>query len=287
MPPAATGQRATGSPRRSVLRGLGGRQVVALDGGLAQLVFLDLAARRHRVLLDEVHVLGDLVMGDVLATVLLGVLFGQRGVLFLYYGGGYPLAVLLVGDAVDLDVRDTGMCVETLLDLARVDVLAAADNHVVRPAGYREVTVLVHGRQISGVQPSILVYNLGGFIGHLVVALHNVVAAGAEVTLLSRPDLFTGVHINELHLYVRELAAHGRNPAFYGVVGARLGYNGAGFGLAISDGDLVRPHVVYDLLHHLYRTGAPSHDPGAQTGGVVLPIVFVLELRDEHGRHPE
>src|SRR5215212_4338327 len=104
MPPAATGQRATGSPRRSVLRGLGGRQVVALDGGLAQLVFLDLAARRHRVLLDKVHVLGDLVVRDVLATVLLDILVGQGGILFLYNGGGL-LAVLLVGDAVDLDVR--------------------------------------------------------------------------------------------------------------------------------------------------------------------------------------
>src|ERR687894_55864 len=262
-------------------------ELVAFDGGLAQFVFLDLAARRHRVLLDEIHVLGDLVVSYVLAAVLLGVLFGQGGILFLYDGGGDSLAVLLVRDAVDLDVGDLGMGVEELLDLARIDVLAAADDHVICPAGYLEVTVLVHDRQVPGMQPSIFVYNLGGLIGHLVVALHDVVAAGAEVALLSRPDLLAGVHVHELDLDVRELASHGRDPALYRVVRAGLGDDGAGLGLAVGDGDLVRPHIVDDLFHHLFGAGAPRHYPGAQAGGVVLLVVLVLELRDEHGRHAE
>src|SRR5215207_4167559 len=80
-------------------------QAVALDGGLAQLVLLDLAARRHRVLLDEVHVEGDLEAGDVLPAILLHVLLGEVGVrLLLYYRGGDLLAVLFVRDAVDLHV---------------------------------------------------------------------------------------------------------------------------------------------------------------------------------------
>ena len=41
---------------------------MALDGRFAELVFLDLAARRHRVLFDEVYVLGGLIVGGVLAS---------------------------------------------------------------------------------------------------------------------------------------------------------------------------------------------------------------------------
>ena len=51
-------------------------EVVVFDGGLAELVFLDLTARGHRVLVNEVHVLGHLVAGDVLAAVFLDVFFG-------------------------------------------------------------------------------------------------------------------------------------------------------------------------------------------------------------------
>src|SRR5918992_5527012 len=262
-------------------------ELVAFDGGLAKFVFLDLAARRHRVLLDEIHVLGDLVVGDVLAAVLLDVLVGQRGIVLLYDGGGYPLAVLLVGDDVDLDVGDLGVSVEKLLDLTRVDVLATANDHVLRPPGYLDVPVLVHSRQVPGVQPALLVYNLFGLVGHLVVALHDVVAAGAEVALLVGPDLFAGVHVHEPDLDVRELASHGRYPALYRVVRAGLGDDGAGLGLTVGDGDLVRPHIVDDLFHHLFGAGAPRHYPGAQAGGVVLLVVLVLELRDEHGRHAE
>ena len=51
-------------------------EVVVFDGGLAEPVFLDLTARGHRVLVNEVHVLGHLVAGDVLAAVFLDVFFG-------------------------------------------------------------------------------------------------------------------------------------------------------------------------------------------------------------------
>jgi hypothetical protein len=90
---------------------------VAFDGGLAQLVFLDLAARRHRVLLDEVHVPGDLVAGDVLAAELAHLVLGEGGAPPPHDGGGDLLAVPLVRDAVDLDVGDLGVRVEELLDL--------------------------------------------------------------------------------------------------------------------------------------------------------------------------
>ncbi len=91
--------------------------------------------------------------------------------------GGDLLSVLLVRDTVDLHVRDIGMGVEELFDLPRVDILAAPDDHVLRPAGYPDVSILVHDRQVSGVEPAVLVYGFLGPLGHLVVALHNEVSA--------------------------------------------------------------------------------------------------------------
>ena len=56
-------------------------EVVAFYGGLAELVLLDLAARGHRVLLDEVDVFGDFEVCDALAAVVLDVLRGNVGAL--------------------------------------------------------------------------------------------------------------------------------------------------------------------------------------------------------------
>ena len=121
----------------------------------------------------------------LVAAVLLDVFRGEVGAWRASYGGGDLLAVLLVGDAVDLDVADLGVGVEELLDLARVDVLAAADDHVLRPARDPDVPVLVHDREVPGVQPALLVYDLVGLVVHLVVALHDVVAARPELALLA------------------------------------------------------------------------------------------------------
>ena len=46
------------------------------------------------------------------------------------------------------------MAVEELLDLARIDVLAAADHHVLDAADDVAVALVVHGREVAGVHPA-------------------------------------------------------------------------------------------------------------------------------------
>src|SRR5215212_1052573 len=263
-------------------------QAVSLYGGLAQPVLLDLATRRHRVLIYEVHVEGDLEAGYVLLAILFEVFFGEAGVrLLLYYYGGDLFAVLLVRDAVYLHVGDVRVGVEELLDLARVDVLAAPDDHVLRPARDPNVPVLVHDRQVACVQPAVVVYDLGRLVLHLVVPLHDEVPPGPQLALLARLAVSARLDADYTHLGLGQRTAHGRDPQLERVVGACLGDNGAGLGLAVSYGDLRRPHDVNDLLHHLHRARRTGHYSGPQRARVVILEVGMLELCYEHSRHTE
>src|SRR5919112_2350924 len=119
------------------------------------------------------------------------------------------------------------------------------------------------------MQPAVFIYGLFGLLGHLVVALHHVVAAGADLALLPRRDLLAALRVHDLDLDLWQSAPDGRDPPIYRVVGPRLGDDRARFGLAVGDGDLLGPHIVDDLAHHLLGAGSPGHDPGAQRGGVV------------------
>src|SRR5690242_18775961 len=109
-------------------------QVELGDGGFAHLELLDLPGDRHRELGGEPDVARDLVVRDLALAVL-----PDRGGVKLRagpqpYPGAQLLAVLQVGNADDLDLLDGRMAVEELLDLARVDVLAAPDHQVLDPA---------------------------------------------------------------------------------------------------------------------------------------------------------
>ena len=88
-------------------------------------------------------------------------------------------------DTDDLHVRDVRVRVEELLDLARVDVLAAADHEVLDPADDVEVAVAVHGGQVAGVHPPRAVEDVSSLLRLVPVADHHRVAAGAQLTGLA------------------------------------------------------------------------------------------------------
>jgi hypothetical protein len=76
---------------------------------------------------------------------------------------------------------DGGMLVEHLLDLPRVDVVAAADDQVLLPVHDVEVAAGVDPGQVTGVEPAVA-DRLGGGLGALPVALHHVREATGEVS---------------------------------------------------------------------------------------------------------
>jgi hypothetical protein len=65
------------------------------------------------------------------------------------------LAPALVRNADDRCLRTAGVLVEDVLDLGRVDVLAARDDHVLRPADDPVVALVVARRDVAGEEPAV------------------------------------------------------------------------------------------------------------------------------------
>ena len=100
--------------------------------------------------------------------------------------GDDDFAEAFVGNADDLHLADLGVRVEKLLDLAGIDVFAAANDHVARAAGDVEASVFAHHAQVAGVQPAVGLDHLRGSFGIAVIALHHRVAANADFALHRR-----------------------------------------------------------------------------------------------------
>ncbi len=175
---------------------------------------LHLAGHGHRKLGDELDVARDLVVGDLSLAEGTHLLRGQRLAGLDANPGAQLLAIAVVGDAEHLGVLDLRMLVEILLDLARIEVLAAADHHVLDAADDVAVALVVDGGEIAGVHPAAVVQHLGGLLRFVPVAQHDAVAARAQFTgLAARHDL--ALEIDDLHLDVRMNAADRRHAPFH------------------------------------------------------------------------
>src|SRR4051794_14197665 len=174
---------------RSAPHALGDLDVALEDlarGALGQLVEEPHAARvlvRRDALLDEI---AHVVLARVLA-----VLEHDRGADLLPH--------LLVGHSDHGGLGDGGVLVEDLLDLARVDVVAPADDHVLLAVDDEEVAVLVDLGHISRVEPAVAHDLLRGVVA-VPVALHEVVTADGDLAPLTLRDLLA-VLVDDLHLH--------------------------------------------------------------------------------------
>src|SRR3954451_12063006 len=131
--------------------------VVAGRPTVTQLVLLDLARRGQRQNIERYPMLGRLLRRQVLAHVAEKLVLADR----LTGSGaderGDHLAHQVIGKPDDRNLTDSRMSEEELLQFARIDVLAASDDHVFEAALDRAVATLVHRAQIARVQPSIAV----------------------------------------------------------------------------------------------------------------------------------
>src|SRR4029077_11820361 len=127
--------------------------------------------------------------------------------------------VLLGGNPDHLHVRDIRVAVQELFDLARIDVLAAADDHVLDPADDVDVTVRVHRGQVAGVHPAGGIDGLARRLFVVPVPPHDHVAAAAELARDVPWNDSAGSRIDDLDLDVWVYAPDGRYALFERIVG--------------------------------------------------------------------
>jgi hypothetical protein len=124
-----------------------------------------------------------------------------------------------------------------LLDLAGVDVLPATDDHVLEPPGNGEVAAAVEDAEVPGVEPAVAVDGLGGAFGHVEVAEHGLVAAGADLARLPDRHGLAGERVADGDLDVGQRAAGGCGLVLGGVVRTDLSHHGRQLCLAVDGGE--------------------------------------------------
>ena len=142
------------------------------------------------------------------------VVFGRLGAGLGDDPGAELFAVLLVGHAHHLHVLHLGVAVQKLFNLARVDVLAATDHHVLDAAYDVHVALGVHGGQVAGVHPAAFVNRLAGLGLVAPVAVHDRIAACAELATLAHGHDGTGFGIDDFDFKMRLHPAHGGHAFF-------------------------------------------------------------------------
>src|SRR6516225_8497132 len=177
--------------------------------------------------------------------------------------GAQLLAIALVGDADHLHILNLRVAIEELLDLARIDVLAAADHHVLNPPDDVAIALLVDRREIASVHPTRRVDRLAGLFLVIPIAEHDEIAARQQLTGgAARHD--PSLRVDHLRLDMRHYPPDGRYPTFYRVVGRRGKTRWARLGHAVTNDDFGQVHRCACALHDFDRARAAGHHAGAQ-----------------------
>ena len=253
-------------------------ELQVLNCVLAHLVLEDLACGIHGECVHEADIAGSLVLCHVAADELLDARLVDGSALLEDNAGHDLLAIVRIGYADDLNVGNLGVGVDEVLYFLGIDVLTAADYHILDTARDLEVAVGQAAQQVAGMEPAVLVDGGGGGLGHLIVALHNVVAAGNAVW-----NFLAGLGVDYLALNAEEGAADGIYAHFERVGGLGHGAAGGSLGLTVNDADLGHVHLVYNVLHDLDGAGRAGHDTGAHMAEIGLIEVGVLQHGDKHG----
>src|SRR5690606_6066434 len=117
------------------------------------------------------------------------------------------LAVVVVGETDDGRLEHARQLGEMVLDLARVDVLPTADDHLLRPTRHREHAALVHRREVARAQPAVGSEGCGGRFRVTKVSREEVRTARLELAELPALTLPARRGINDARLDAGERAA--------------------------------------------------------------------------------
>ena len=110
---------------------------------------------------------------------------------------------------------------EDPLDLGAVDVLAAADDHVLEPVLDVDVAVGVDLAEVAGAEPAVLGDHLRGRLGLAEEALHQLRRTEPQLAVLAGRDVLEGARVDDPDLGARDGLPGADQPL--GVVGVAVG----------------------------------------------------------------
>src|SRR6516164_2553900 len=116
------------------------------------------------------------------------------------YGHFAPVAIR---NPDDRSSHDRGVCIENVLDLAGIDILAAADDHVLAPALNAAISALVETPQIAGVKPALGIDCRSRRFGIVEIVFHDGVSASADFADLSDRHNRAGFRADDLDFGLR------------------------------------------------------------------------------------
>src|SRR4051794_27425863 len=247
----------------------------------ADLALEDLPGRPLRQLVDEEHLPGVLVGGDLLLAVVAQLLGGGLVTLLQGHDGDHLLAELGVRHPDHRRLGDRGMLVEDLLDLARIDVVAGADDHVLLAVDDEEVPVLVDLRQVAAVEPAVA-DRLARGIGPVPIALHHVVPADDDLADLAAMHLVV-LLVDDLHLDALDRGTDRARLAL--AVGVVEGSHRRRLAEAVALEDLAA-ELVLEGPHDLDRHRGATRAAQAQGRRVGAVGAGAAQHRRVHRRYP-
>ena len=177
------------------------------------------------------------------------------------------------------------MRVDELLDLLRVNILTSADDHVLQTSRDTVIALRCAAGQIARVQPSVLIDRRSRRFRHLVVTLHNVVAAGHELADDLIRAVLPGLRIDDLAFHLGKCGSDGRDTDFQRIRRPAHGTAGRRLRLTVDNDDLRHMHFLDDVSHDRDRARAAGHDTGPHVAEIRLREIFMREHRDEHRRN--
>ncbi len=187
---------------------------------------------------------------------------GEPGPFLQHHHGAGPLAEPRVGIGDDRHLGDGRMAVEQRLDLDDGDVLAAADDDVLGPAGDAHIARLVEPGEIAGIEPPL---RIGGVpFGPFVIAAEIGDAAHQKPPLLARRER-PALRIHHLDLRPGQRTAIGLGRAQRRIFGPGQG-DRAVFGHAPGR-DHPHPQHVLGFFDQRSRNGRPGADEEVQSFG--------------------
>src|SRR3984885_3865854 len=223
----------------------------------AKVLLRYLANRRLRQRVADFHGADHFVLSETLLQKRLHLLERQRRRAGLQLDEGLRgLAAIVVRNSDDAHFLDPRVLIDGLLDVARIDVEAAAEQHVLGPVDDIDEAVLVHIGDVARAEEAVRRHRVRGRFRLLPVALSYIWTLDADFAPFAELDLSLRVgDVNEFHLCagIRKAAGSAPSRSFTRVEGSdrrSLGHAPALIQLAAND-------ALEPLLHrHRQRRAA-------------------------------